>query len=403
MSTLARKLLVACALLGLAASSAATYVHYNLIQNPDYSSFCDINATVSCKAAYLSRYGSVAGVPVAVGGVLFFVWILLLLWGSRGKSRIQDSASAYVFVSSALALAVVVYLAFASFFILKEVCPLCVATYLAVIGLFVISGAARTVPMSRLPRRAARDMRILVGTPAALVIALLFVGAAAWGVSAFPRPEPAAQTAQVQPLADQERSEFERWWDQQPTMKMPFDNGGAKVLIVEFADLQCPHCRKQYFAYEPILEQYAQRPKEVTLLLRHWPFDRQCNAQYPSTTSHPFSCDAAAAVVMARPHGTAQKLTRWLFEHQDELNAATVRRAAAEVGGIPDFDAQYAKAIQEVKTDASLGSALGVTGTPAYFINGRRVPGGGMAPQYFQAAIDLELKRAASATKSRLP
>ena len=68
MSTLARRLLVAFALLGLAASSAATYVHYNLIKNPDYSSFCDINATVSCKAAYLSRYGSVAGVPVAVGG-----------------------------------------------------------------------------------------------------------------------------------------------------------------------------------------------------------------------------------------------------------------------------------------------------------------------------------------------
>ena len=135
-------------LLGLAASSAATYVHYNLIENPDYSSFCDINATVSCKAAYLSRYGSVAGVPVAVGGVLFFAWVLLMVWGSRGKSRIQDSAPAYIFAVSTLALAVVLYLAYASFFILKEVCPLCVATYVAVIGVFVISGGASSVPMS---------------------------------------------------------------------------------------------------------------------------------------------------------------------------------------------------------------------------------------------------------------
>jgi protein-disulfide isomerase len=244
MSALARRLLVACALLGLAASGAATDVHYNLIQNPDYSSFCDINATVSCKAAYLSRFGSVAGVPVAVGGVFFF------------------------------------------------------------------AGSART-----------------------------------------------------------------------------------KVLIVEFADLQCPHCRKQYLAYEPILEKYAQRPQEVTLLLRHWPFDRQCNGQF-SGSPHPAACEAAAAIVMARATGTAEKLTHWLFEHQDELNSATVRRAAAEIGKIPDYDAQYAKAIQEVKTDASLGSALGVSGTPAYFINGRRVPGGGLPPEYFQAAIDLELQRA---------
>jgi hypothetical protein len=97
MTPLARKLLTGFALLGLGASSAATYVHYNLIQNPDYSSFCDINATVSCKAAYLSRYGSIAGVPVAVGGIVFFVWVLLMLWASTGKSRIRDSAPAYLF------------------------------------------------------------------------------------------------------------------------------------------------------------------------------------------------------------------------------------------------------------------------------------------------------------------
>ena len=90
---------------------------------------------------------------------------------------------------------------------------------------------------------------------------------------------------------------------------------------------------------------------------------------------------------------SAATLTHWLFEHQNELNAATVRRAAADVGKITDFDAQYATAIQEVKTDASLGSALGVSGTPAYFINGRRIPGGGLAPQFFQAAIEAELKR----------
>ena len=64
MSSLSRKLLTGFSLLGLGASSAATYVHYNLIRTPDYSSFCDINATVSCKAAYLSRYGSIGGVPV---------------------------------------------------------------------------------------------------------------------------------------------------------------------------------------------------------------------------------------------------------------------------------------------------------------------------------------------------
>src|SRR5687768_5662269 len=224
MSATARKLLVVFALLGLGASAAATYVHYNLIQNPDYASFCDINATVSCKQAYLSRFGSVGGVPVAVGGIIFFAWVLLMLWGARGKSRIRDSAPAYIFAGSTLALAVVLYLAYASFFVLKEVCPLCVATYVAVIGIFVISGGASSVPMTSLPKRVLTDMRVLVGTPMALVIALLFVAGTAWGVSAFPRDtdRPAAAAAAAvaaapsPPLSAAQQTELEQWWAMQP-------------------------------------------------------------------------------------------------------------------------------------------------------------------------------------------
>ena len=74
---------------------------------------------------------------------LFFVWVLRRL-GSRGKSRIQDSAPAYTLRDHAGARGGPL-LAHASFFVLKEVCPLCVATYVAVIGIFVMSaGPART-------------------------------------------------------------------------------------------------------------------------------------------------------------------------------------------------------------------------------------------------------------------
>ena len=45
-----------------------------------------------------------------------------------------------------------------------------------------------------------------------------------------------------------------------------------------------------------------------------------------------------------------------------------------------------------MKTDAALGSALGVNSTPSFFVNGRRLPGGGLAVQYFDAILDLELK-----------
>jgi uncharacterized membrane protein/protein-disulfide isomerase len=394
MSALARKLLIAFAVLGLAASSAATYVHYNLVKNPDYTSFCDLNATVSCKAAYLSRFGSVAGVPVAVGGILFFTWVLMLLWGSRGKSRISDSAPSYIFAGSTLALAVTLYLAYASFFILKEVCPLCVATYVAVIGVFVVSGGASAVPMSKLPARAVRDLGILVTSPAALIVALLFVGGAAWAPGAFPREEVRPFAAPVPALTAKEAAEFERWWDVQPTVEgFPFTNDGAKVLVVEFADFQCPQCRVQYYATKPVLEKYAQRPNDVKVLLKHYPLNSACNPNL-NVQMHVASCDAAAAVVMARAKGTFDKLQDWLFLHQAELSPATVRRAAADTGGITDFDAQYPTAIQEVRADVAQGAKLGVNSTPTFYINGKKIPGGGLPPQYFEAAIELELKKA---------
>ncbi|HTI38408.1 MAG TPA: vitamin K epoxide reductase family protein [Vicinamibacterales bacterium] len=390
MSALARKLLVGFGVLGLAASSAATWVHYHLIVNPDYTSFCDVNATVSCRQAYLSRYGSIGGVPVALGGVAFFVLVLLLVWGSRGKSRIGDSAPAYIFSLSTLALAAVLYLAYASFFVLKEVCPLCVTTYVAVAGIFMISGGASSVPLSSLPRRGMRDLGALVSSPVPLIVALLFAGGTASAVAFFPRPEE-RPVVTVEALPQDQRSELERWWDLQPKMDMPYSNDGAKVLLIKFNDYQCPPCRATYFAYEPVIEKYKDRPKDFKYLLKHFPLDPKCNGSVANLV-HPAACDAAAAAVMAESKGAFDKLTDWFFMHQDQLSPTTVRTAAKDVAGITDFDAQYPKAIQRVKTEAATGGALGVNSTPAFFLNGRRITA--LPPNALDALIELEIKKA---------
>jgi protein-disulfide isomerase len=212
---------------------------------------------------------------------------------------------------------------------------------------------------------------------------------AALGAAAAQPPAPSAQTAG---LTAEQRGQLEQWWSAQPVVNLPFENDGAKLLLVEFTDLQCPHCRNKYFEIKPILEKYAGRPKEMTFLLKHWPLSSACNPRV-TTVLHPAACDAAAAVVMARRKGTADKLVDWFFTHQDEMTPATVRRDAAAIGNVTDFDAQYARAIQEVKTDAALGTGLGVDGTPAFFVNARRVPGGGLTPQYFAALLDLEVAR----------
>jgi uncharacterized membrane protein/protein-disulfide isomerase len=391
MSPLARKLLAVFAALGLGASCAAAWVHYHLLINPSYISFCDINATVTCRDAYSSRYGSIAGIPVAVGGVLFFALVLLLVWAGRARRRAADSAAAYIFTLSTIGLAVVLYLAYASFFVLKQVCPLCLTTYIAVIGVFVISGGANEVAMSALPRLARRDARAMATSPIALVAFLLYLGGAIVLVTLFPQAQPqtAASAPQKTPaLTSDQRSDFERWWDLQPKVEMPFSKDGAKVLVVKFNDYQCPPCRRSYYDYGPIL---ARHP-DVKYLMRHFPLDPACNPAVNALV-HPAACDAAAAAVMAQSKGTFDTLTAWFFAHQEELSPATVRTAAREVGGITDFDTEYPRAIEEVRAEAATGGRLGAHSTPTFLINGRRLDGE-LPVQYFEQILEIELKRA---------
>ena len=62
----------------------------------------------------------------------------------------------------------------------------CVLTYIAVIALFCLTGTATAIPMTTLPRRFLRDVRLLVTRPVALLVAILFLGASATAIFLLP-------------------------------------------------------------------------------------------------------------------------------------------------------------------------------------------------------------------------
>jgi uncharacterized membrane protein len=70
-------MILGLALLGLMFAGAAAYVHYRLLTEPNYVSPCDINARFNCSEVYLSSYGSVRCVPVALTGLVFFGMVVL--------------------------------------------------------------------------------------------------------------------------------------------------------------------------------------------------------------------------------------------------------------------------------------------------------------------------------------
>ena len=385
-----------CALVGFGASVAAAYVHYQLLYDPTYRSFCDVSSRISCTEVYMSRYSTYCGVPVAIFGALWFVVAALLsVTGLRARDAVRESVPGYLFVLSTLALAVILYLGYASFVILSTVCVLCLTTYAAVVGLFLVSGAATSVPMTTLPRRAARDVRVLVSSPLAITLAVLFCAGAVTTLAFFPREgvmaaasENAAATPA--PLSQDRRSEFERYFTSQPRIPIMVPNEGAKVLIVKFNDFQCPACGQSYLAYKPILAKFeAEQPGAVKMVLKDYPLNPNCNPNV-SAMIHPAACDAAVAVRLAAIHNRADALEDYLYTHQPEMTAPMVRQAARDIGQVTDFDAKYQSTLGLVKGETGLGKQLSVSQTPTFFINGVKLEGM-MAPQYFQQAIEYEL------------
>src|SRR4051812_20209829 len=351
MSKSAARLAFACALIGLGVSIAAAYVHYHLLVDPTYTSFCDVNATVSCTQVYLSPYSTFRGIPVAVFGAIWFAGAALLaLSGLVARSNARESAPGYLFAASTLALAVVLYFEYVSFVVLKAVGVLCLTMAAAVVALFFLSGSTTPFPMTTLPRRLARDVRELFTSPVALVALLLFLGGAASALAWFPREgasaagatrteSASAAAAAVPPAATQaQASEFERYWEARERVPLAIPAEGAKVLIVKFNDFQCPPCRNSHMMYKPVIARFvADHPGQVRYILRDYPLDAECNNNVANTI-HASACEAAVAVRLARTHGREDQMIEWIFENQPSLTPDLVKQGARDIGQVTDFD-----------------------------------------------------------------
>lgn len=157
----------------------------------------------------------------------------------------------------------------------------------------------------------------------------------------------------------------------------------APVTVVSFADYECPYCAK---AADNLEEAAAQFPGKVRLVFRDFPLD-----------FHPNAVPAAIAARCAGAQGKYYPMHDKLFADQQSLDPATFKAHAAALGlDAKAFDACFADPthLAAIAADQAAGKALGVEGTPAFFING--IPlSGAQPPAAFVNLIRAELDRKA--------
>jgi len=139
----------------------------------------------------------------------------------------------------------------------------------------------------------------------------------------------------------------------------------APVTIVEFSDFECPFCKRIYPTLNQVMDEYDGR---VRLVFR----------QFPLLALHPNAQKAAEASLCADEQGKFWELHDAIFEGSGGLGVASLKARAAEIGLDQDeFGTclDSGRFAEQVAADVTAGRALGVSGTPALFINGRYLSG----------------------------
>jgi len=155
----------------------------------------------------------------------------------------------------------------------------------------------------------------------------------------------------------------------------------APITIVEFSDFQCPYCSRVKGSIDAVMARYG---KNVRLVFRDLPLPM-----------HPNAPKAAEAGECAQEQGKFWELHDKMFADQNALAPENLKKSAAEIGlNAAAFNEclDSGKHAANVKLDADAAQALGVNGTPAFFVNGRFL-NGAVPVEQFSKVIDDELQR----------
>lgn len=139
----------------------------------------------------------------------------------------------------------------------------------------------------------------------------------------------------------------------------------APATLIEYGDFLCSHCRDAYPEVNKLMTEFGD---DLRFIYRHFPI------------ISPKSYSAAYAVEAAGKQGKYYEMYDLLFKSEDWAGATNTNEAffkyAEDLGlDLDTFKKDYeSKEVRDrVRADADSGKALGVTGTPAFFLNGKRV------------------------------
>lgn len=362
------------------------YHHYPLKFGLGTSNLlCNINELFNCNSVAASNFSSVLGVPLAVWGlitnVILFISVLLgwLNWFSEPQRHHRFNVIlAFFSVVASFVMAGV------SIFMMSTYCVFCIALYFLSLIYFIMLWRSSPEPVLFHVKSDITswfgDAKLYLGLLAAVpVLAFLLHKIVIMNYGAD-----RLQTVIKGVLSDWRSSPLVQF-DQEPALKLGAEDSAAKMVIVEFADFRCGHCKQA----APSLHAFATGQKDVQLVFKPFPLDGDCNNAM--THSNGISCRLAKAVVCAEKQKYGWPMHDLIFENQAAFGVMnSVGAVDAELKKYFDQGQKnWEQAVQcmesaethdQIQRLAKEGVRVGVKGTPAIFVNGRYLERGQLVP-----------------------
>ena len=157
----------------------------------------------------------------------------------------------------------------------------------------------------------------------------------------------------------------------------------ARIVLVEYADYQCPYCKKAYYTIKEAQEKLGNNLKFVF-------------RNFPLVELHANALKAAVAAEAAAKQNKFWEMHDIIFENQKFLSDNDLINYAEQIGlDMNKFEQDFGKSelLDKVQEDYDSGIMNGVEGTPTFFINGEMYNGNWMSSDFIddlQSILDKQ-------------
>lgn len=380
------KIALLLTILAIGLHTYLTFHHYQLnFGVPSGESVCNINEKFNCDAVAASKYSAVFGVPVALWGAVTNGILAVLLVGMIiGWTDNMSRLNRYTLWLSGLIAGASVIMGSISVIFLSVFCLFCIATYILSFGTFALLWSDRdeqTMTPQEDISALFGEARFYLGLLIAIPVVVLF-----FHLSATRQPETAAITRQAKLFAQQwQASPTVATFDQAPLLTSGAPGSNAKMIITEFADFLCPHCKDA----SPVLKTFVKTRPDVELHFFAFPLEKVPEKALNSQTCT--RCELAKATGCANE----QNEKGWamhdaIFGAQYEIAtmnadkvAAKIEEFATNLGINPETLKTCMKseaAHERLKAIVAMAEKAGVQSTPTVFVNGKKLTAGQLMP-----------------------